>query len=312
MNLLHMKYALAIAKTNSINKAADELFVGAPALSRAIKDLEAGLGVTLFERSAKGMFLTPDGELFVRYAKKALKQIDDIESIFKEGSTAKEQFSISVPRASYVASAFGEFSRRIDKETETELFYKETNAYRVINNILKEDYKLGILRYSEQYESYYNAMMEEKGLTGELITEFTYVLAMSKDSPLSKAERITFDDLNGYTEIAHADPYVPSLPMSTVKKDELPDHKGSRIFVFERASQYDLLSKNPNNYMWVSPIPKELLDRYGLVEKVCIDNNRLYKDVLIYRSNYKLSYLDKMFIEELVKAKKEVFRGEKL
>ena len=156
MNLLHMKYAMVIAETKSINKAADELLVGAPALSRAVKELEAGLGVTLFERSAKGMFLTPDGEVFVRYAKQVLKQIDDIEEKFKNGSTAKKQFSISVPRASYVADAFASFTKKIDRLSETEIYYKETNASRVIKNLLHEDYKLGILRYSEQYESYYD------------------------------------------------------------------------------------------------------------------------------------------------------------
>ena len=53
MNLLHMKYAVEIAETKSINKAAEKLFVGQSALSRAIKELETSLGVTLFERSAK-------------------------------------------------------------------------------------------------------------------------------------------------------------------------------------------------------------------------------------------------------------------
>ena len=84
MNLLHMKYAVEIAETKSINKAAEKLYVGQSALSRAIKELEASLGVVLFERSAKGMFLTPDGETFVRYAKSVLKQVDAIENLFKK------------------------------------------------------------------------------------------------------------------------------------------------------------------------------------------------------------------------------------
>ena len=83
MNLLHMKYAVVVAETNSINKAAELLYVGQPTLSRAIKELESSLGVTLFERSAKGMFLTPDGETFVRYAKTVLEQVDSIEDLFK-------------------------------------------------------------------------------------------------------------------------------------------------------------------------------------------------------------------------------------
>ena len=307
MNILHMKYAVEVARTNSINKAAEELYVGAPALSRAIKELEAGLGVTLFDRSAKGMSLTPDGELFVSYAEKALKQIEDIEAIFKDGTTAKKQFSLSAPRASYIAAAFAEFSKKIAADEDIELFYKETNAYRVINNLIKDDFKLGILRYSEQYESYYRQMMSEKGLVGELITEFTYVLIMSKNSTLASKERISAGDLNGLTEIAHGDPYVPSLSFSEVKKYELPDHKGSRIYVFERSSQFELLSKNLNTYMWVSPIPEDLLERYGLTTRVSEDSRRVYKDVLIHRKDYTLSELDRSFIEELTKAKRKVF-----
>lgn len=89
MNLLHMKYAVEIAETKSINKAAEKLFVGQSALSRAIKELETSLGVTLFERSAKGMFPTPDGEVFVRYAKTVLKQVDAIENMFSDDHAAK-------------------------------------------------------------------------------------------------------------------------------------------------------------------------------------------------------------------------------
>ena len=74
MNLLHMKYAVEIAETNSLNKAAERLYVGQSALSRAVKELETSLGVVLFERSAKGMTLTPDGEVFVGYARGVLKR----------------------------------------------------------------------------------------------------------------------------------------------------------------------------------------------------------------------------------------------
>ena len=149
--------------------------------------------------------------------------------------------------------------------------------------------------------------MNEKGLVGEQITEFTYVLIMSKGSPLASKARITAEDLNGFTEIAHGDPYVPSLSFSEVKKYELPDHKGSRIYVFERGSQFELLSKNLNTYMWVSPIPEDLLERYGLTTRVSEDSRRVYKDVLIHRKDYTLSELDRSFIEELTKAKRIVF-----
>lgn len=305
MNLLHMKYAVEIAETNSINKAAEKLFVGQSSISRAIKELESNLGVTLFERSAKGMFLTPDGEVFVRYAKTALKQIDDIENLFSKGTVAKKQFSVSVPRVSYISNAFASFSKLIKKDDKVELFYKETNSMRAIKNILEENYKLGIIRYAENYDKFYKEMLDEKGLDYELITEFKYVLVMNENCPLNKKQNLVEQDLKNYIEIAHADPYVPSLPVAEVKKEELKNSDRS-IFVFERGSQFDLLSKNNETYMWVSPLPKDLLSRYGLVTRECEGNNRVYKDVLIHRKDYTLSELDNLFIGELIKSKREV------
>ena len=106
-------------------------------------------------------------------------------------------------------------------------------------------------------------------------------------------------------EIAHADPYVPSLPMAKVLKEELPDNIDRRIFIFERASQFDLLSQNPDTFMWVSPVPSHILEKYDLVQKKCIDNEKIYNDVLIYHKGYKLTELDKRFIQELTESKRK-------
>ena len=59
MNILHMKYAVEVAKLGSLSKAAETLLIAQPNLSRSIKELEADLGITVFSRSAKGMVLTP-------------------------------------------------------------------------------------------------------------------------------------------------------------------------------------------------------------------------------------------------------------
>ena len=302
MNILHLKYAVEVAKAGSLSKAAEALYMNQPNLSRAIKDLEGSLGITIFGRSAKGVYVTPEGEEFLGYARKILQQIDEVEAIYKTGAPVRQRFSISVPRAGYISAAFANFSRHLGPER-AEIFYKETNAMRVIRNILTADYKLGILRYASNYERYFKEMLDEKGLTGELVGEFHYVLLMSREHRLAKKETITFQDLRPYIEIAHADPYVPSLPLSTVKKEELPEDMDRRIFVFERASQYDLLQQNPETFMWVSPAPDETLARYNLVQRACLENQRLYRDMLIYRKDYKLTELDRDFIAELYKAR---------
>ena len=299
-----MKYAVEVAKVGSLNKAAETLLIAAPNVSRSIKELEADIGISIFECTTKGMELTPEGEEFINYAKGILNQIDEVESFYKKGSAKKQRFSISVPRACYISEAFSQFSKSLSKEA-AEIFYKETNSQRTIRNILEHDYKLGIIRYAENYDKYFKAMLEEKGFCYELVTEFTYSLIISADSPLAKKEEISFDDLADYIEIAHADPYVPSMPLSKVVKEELPDNVDRRIFIFERASQFDLLSNNPETFMWVSPAPESLLKRYNLIQKKCIDNKKIYKDVLIYKNGYKLSKLDRQFITELCESKRK-------
>ena len=309
MNILHMKYAVEVAKVGSLNKAAESLYVALPNISRSIKELEADLGIAIFDRTAKGMVLTPEGEEFISYAKDILKQIDQVENMYKSGQVKKQKFSISVPRACYISDAFAEFSKMLSKDA-CEIFYKETNSQRTINNILNHDYKLGIIRYAENYDKYFKAMLEEKALSYEMVTEFSYCLIMSSDSPLAQKDVITFDDLADYIEIAHADPYVPSLPLAKVVKSELPDNIDRRIFIFERASQFDLLSQNPETFMWVSPAPPSVLERYNLVQKKCIDNKKVYKDVLIYKNGYKLTELDKKFITALCESKRKHLNNE--
>lgn len=304
INILHMKYAVEVAKAGSLNKASENLYVALPNVSRSIRELEADLGIAIFDRSAKGVTLTPEGEEFIGHAKEILEQIEHVENLYKDGAAKKQKFSISVPRASYVSDAFAAFSCTLSKDA-AEIFYKETNSQRTIRNILEHDYKLGIIRYAENYDKYFKNMLEEKGLNYEMVTEFTYLLAMSRENPLAQKEEITFDDLTEYIEIAHADPYVPSLSMAKVRKEELPDNVERRIFIFERASQFDLLSRNPETFMWVSPAPQELLDKYGLVQKKCVDNKKIYKDLLIYRSGYKLTELDKKFITALCESKRK-------
>lgn len=303
MNLQHLKYAVEVARLGSINKASDVLFVGQPNLSRAIKDLEAHLGITIFDRSAKGMVPTPEGEDFLQYARGILRQVDEVEAIYRVGVPTKRRFSISVPRASYISEAFAQFSRSLDDDP-AELFYMETNSSTAISNILQADYRLGIIRYADNHERNFAAMLDEKGLDHELVAEFHYMLLMSRKSPLASTSEISFSDLLPHIEVAHADPFVPSIPAVSTRKSEIPAAPTRRIYVFERGSQFDILSENPDTFMWVSPVPQKLLDRYGLIQRWCPDNSGLHRDVLIRRKEYKFTDLDSTFIAKLFEAKR--------
>lgn len=300
MNIVHLKYAVEVAKTASITKAAENLFMGQPNLSRGIKELEETLGVKIFKRTSKGIVPTPQGEEFLGYARGILAQIEEMESLYRPDKNSKLKFSLSTPRASYITNAFSRFVRALDRTKEIDFSFKETNAMRAIRNLTDENYNLAIVRFQRSFESFFVNMLRDKGMKFEPVWEFEYQLLLSKDDPLAEKEVVDIADLAGHIELCHGDPFVPSLPMADIKKAEMNENVTKRIYLFSRASQMDLLCDVPNTYMWVSPLSKEQLARYGCVIKKCKGHRkRVYRDILVSKKDYKYSALDKMFIEQL-------------
>jgi DNA-binding transcriptional LysR family regulator len=297
MNILHLRYVVEVEKTKSISKAAENLYMNQPNLSRAIKELEENLGILIFKRNSKGITVTLQGEELLIRAKKILQQIDEVELIYKNKDKVQQRFSISVPRVSYIGTAFTEFIQTLDAKEPLDISYKETNSMRAISNILQGDYQFGIVRYQSTFDGYFKKYFKEKNLEAKLLTKFHYVALMSKNSNLALKDEFMLEELKDYIEIAHADPYVPSLPFLTVKKAELLEYVNKRIFVFERASQMDLLSNMKNTFMWVSPIPKRILKQYNLVEMQNSNNKKEYQDVLICRKGHKITKVEQRFID---------------
>lgn len=73
MELRHLKYFAAVAENLSISRAARQLLIAQPPLSRQIRDLESELGCKLFERSTHGLNLTAQGSAFLPYAQQMLE-----------------------------------------------------------------------------------------------------------------------------------------------------------------------------------------------------------------------------------------------
>ena len=77
MEIRHLKYFLTISRLGSFTKASEELCVTQPTLSHQMKQLEAELGCDLLDRSSRSIRLTGAGEIFTRYANRAIKEIED-------------------------------------------------------------------------------------------------------------------------------------------------------------------------------------------------------------------------------------------
>ena len=75
-----LEYVVEVARTGSIRRAAGGLNLTSSAMNRRIQDLEEELGTQLFERRPRGVRLTTAGEMFVRYARSHLADVDQLQS----------------------------------------------------------------------------------------------------------------------------------------------------------------------------------------------------------------------------------------
>ena len=73
-----------VAKHKNITKAAEELYISQPAVSKAIKNLERSLGGKLFNRTKKGVILTEEGAEFYNYIATAIDYINNAEHKFND------------------------------------------------------------------------------------------------------------------------------------------------------------------------------------------------------------------------------------
>lgn len=83
MELRHLRYFVAVAEEENITRAAARLHVSQPPLSRQIRDLEAELGVQLFERTSKSVRLTEAGKVFYREAQAVLLRANEAVAAVK-------------------------------------------------------------------------------------------------------------------------------------------------------------------------------------------------------------------------------------
>lgn len=292
MNILHVKYAVEVARVGSINKASETLLIAQPNLSRSIKELEADLGITIFDRSARGMVLTHDGEDFIHRAKLILSQIDEVESFYRGGHDVPLRFSVSAPAAGYISAAMTALSVTLGNGS-AQLCFREAGSSETLASVIASECKLGIVRYPASEDRTFKSMLEEKGLSYELVAESTFCV-IAHPGLITERRALNAADLSPLTEVCCASSAPPSSAPSS-----------SRIIsVSGRGAALELISANPSAYMWSSPEPAEVLERYGVAKYTYSEGGIEFRDMLIYRRDYRLSECDRSFTTELCRARR--------
>ncbi|KAF5062740.1 LysR family transcriptional regulator [Anaerotignum sp.] len=300
MNFTDLKYVIEIDKCGSISLAAKNLYVAQSNLSRAVKELEHEFDIVIFRRTPKGVITTREGQRFLRHAKEIQYQINNLTNAYSDVNDHGVNLKISVPRASYISEVFTNFLDTLDEEENMRIHYCETNSSKTIQNVLDFHYDIGIIRYNVMHEGYYLSLFKLKDLSYRLILEFDYLLLTSKDSIIADKHIRADSDLDGCIEVVHGDERLPTGGYIDLTENDREERCQKKvIYLYERASQFEILSTVPNTYMWVSPVPDETLEKYGLIQKRCGSYAKYMKDVLVFKENHVPKKYEKQLVDKL-------------
>lgn len=201
MTLQQLRYAVCIAKNKSMNKAAAELFISQPSLSVTIRDLEEEIGFPLFQRSSRGIVITAEGEDFLGYARQMIEQYRLMEEKFIEKKMQKQKFSVSMQHYTLAVQAFIKVAKELEMD-DYEFSVHETKTYEVIENVKKQHSEIGVLYRNEFNREALSKIFRENALEFKPLFSCDIYVFMASSHPLAGKEKITFEDLRPYPNLA--------------------------------------------------------------------------------------------------------------
>ena len=238
MTLQQLKYVTTIANIGSISEAAKRLFVSQPSLTKAIKELEKEMGITIFDRTNKGITVSKEGERFLGYARQVLEQAALLEEQYKSQSGGKKQFSVSTQHYSFAVNAFVELLKGADID-QYDVSLRETQTFEIIDDVAHMKSEIGLLFYNDFNRPVLEKLIHTNELTfTELFTAHPHIF-IGKNHPLANKDVVSMDELEEYPYISfeqgdHNSFYFSEEIFSTVVR---PKH----IRVRDRASLFSLL-----------------------------------------------------------------------
>lgn len=145
MNLRHWQHFLGIAESNSFSQMAARTGLAQPALSRAIRELEAQLGAQLFRRHGRGVTLTPAGELFRRRAETILGQIRELPGALSATHEPTGTVSFGLPQSMLSVLTIPLIAAFRARFPSVRLHVRESTVIQIRDALLSRELEIGVV-----------------------------------------------------------------------------------------------------------------------------------------------------------------------
>jgi DNA-binding transcriptional LysR family regulator len=188
MELRRLRNFLAVGEALNFTKAAAQLRVGQPALSRQVQDLEDEIGVDLLRRSPRGVTLTAEGKLFLDEVRDLLKRAD--ESVEKVRALARGEYGelhigyAPSPTVEILPPALAAFQKAVPQ---VKVLLHDLSSDELIAGLRNAALELAIMvePIGEQIA----------GIEFELLRTYPFCVALTAAHPLARLKSITLEKL---------------------------------------------------------------------------------------------------------------------
>lgn len=299
MTLQQLHYVITISETGSLNKASEVLYIAQPSLTSTVKDLENELGVTLFNRSGRGVTLTNDGVEFVQYARQIYQQYESLLEKYGKNGTLKKKFGISTQHYSFAVKSFVELVKKFNT-AEYEFAIRETKTREVIEDVSTLKSEIGIIYLNDFNRKVLTKLFSVNGLEFHKLIDCNAYVYIWKGHPLAQKKSICFEELADYPCLAfeqgdNGSFYFAEEILST---NEYP----RMIKANDRATMLNLMI-GLNGYTLCSGIICEELNGDDFIAVPFESDSSVIGDKMeigyIVKKNMILSNLGELYIEEI-------------
>jgi len=188
MELRHLRYFLAVGEALNFRKAAAQLRLAQPALSRQVQDLEDEIGVDLFRRSPRGVTLTAEGKVFLKEAREVLKHAD--ESVERARALARGEYGelhigySAIPTEEILPAALGAFRRAVPR---VKVLLHDLSRDKIIAGLHDATLELAVM-----------AQATGEGMLGiefEILRTYPWCVALTNAHPFSRLKSVSLEKL---------------------------------------------------------------------------------------------------------------------
>ncbi|MCM1133783.1 MAG: LysR family transcriptional regulator [Ruminococcus flavefaciens] len=196
MTLQQLNYAIVISDAGSMNKASELLYISQPSLTSAIKELEREIGITIFNRGARGITLTADGSEFIAYARQVYQQYENLQEKYTGGGL-KRKFGVSAQHYSFAVQAFVETVKGFNTD-EYEFAIRETQTSDVISDVNSLKSEIGIIYLSSFNRHVIAKLLESSHIEFHHLIDCDIFAYLWKNHPLADKPSVSIDELKKY------------------------------------------------------------------------------------------------------------------